>query len=199
MQRSGQQPGKADMPVIGEMRVPTFDPRSPRSRASSWAYLAARKLMTFDVTVVVWLESRNLRLPGIRDDEYTFRFLSPDDVCRLAVDESNDIPAQMAGRLRAERDYCMAAFSGERLASYAWFALDSIEAENNCGAQPKSGVAVSFPEQVAFLYKGFTHADFRGRKLHGEVIGRSLIALAPLGVEAAEDRDIRPELPHNLH
>jgi hypothetical protein len=90
----------------------------------------------------------------------------------------------MAERIAQGNDFCFAAMHGERLASYAWFALDSIEAEHNRGAQPKSGVAVSFPTSVAFLYKGFTHPDYRGRKLHGEVIGRALVELAPLGIDA---------------
>jgi hypothetical protein len=148
------------------------------------AYRAARKVMTLDVTVLVWLARQKLRLPGIDDASVAFQFLAPGDVRRHGRDEANGLVPEMGERIAAGNDFCFAAFCDGRLASYAWFALGSIEAEHNRGAEPNSGVAVSFPADVAFLYKGFTHPDFRGRKLHGEVIGRALLELEPRGIGA---------------
>ena len=138
--------------------------------------------MTLDVTVVVWLDRGKLRLPDIDEAGVSFRFLSAEDIRQLAVDDGLELHASMADRLEGSRDHCFAAFCGERLASYAWFARQSIEAQHNRGSQPKSGVSVSFPSHVAFLYKGFTHPEFRGRKLHGAAVGRGLLGLAPYGV-----------------
>jgi GNAT superfamily N-acetyltransferase len=154
------------------------------SELGELAYRAARKVMTLDVTVVVWLARAKLRLPGVDDAAFDFHFLSSDELRRLGDDAALGLAPAMAQRVAQGNDFCFAAMHGDNLASYAWFALDSIEAEHNRGAQPHSGVAVSFPTNVAFLYKGFTHPDYRGRKLHGEVIGRALVELAPLGIEA---------------
>lgn len=147
----------------------------------SLVYRALRKVMTLDVTIVVWLDREHLVLPKV-DPEFTFRFLTLSDVARLAANPANDLPAGLASRIRSGRDFCFAAFAGDGLASYAWFALGSIEAEHHRGPQPKSGVAVSFPPTVAFMYKGFTHPDFRGRQLYGAVVGQGLVALASRGV-----------------
>lgn len=153
------------------------------SQLGSIAYRAARKVMTLDVTAVVWLERSRLRLPDV-GGEFTFRLLSASDARALADDPANDIPGTMADRLHGDRDFCLAAFSADRLASYAWFAVGSIEAEHHRGPQPKSGVAVSFPSTVAFMYKGFTHPDFRGRKLYGAVVGHGLVGLKSCGVQS---------------
>lgn len=146
------------------------------SRVGLLAYRAARKVMTLDVTAVVWLERSRLSLPDAAGG-FTYRFLAESDVRELARDSANDLSADMAGRIAGGCDFCFAAFSGDRVASYAWFALGSIEAEHHRGPQPNSGVAVSFPAHVAFMYKGFTHPSFRGRKLYGAVVGRGLIGL----------------------
>lgn len=154
------------------------------SRFCSLAYRAARKVMTLDVTVVVWLKRESLRLPANDETRVAFQFLAPDEVEQHARDESTGLNPAMAERIAQGSDFCFAALEGARLVSYAWFALDSIEAEHNRGAEPASGVAVSFPTNVAFLYNGFTRPEYRGRKLHRAVIGRALLELAPLGIDA---------------
>lgn len=52
----------------------------------------------------------------------------------------------MAERIRAGRISYYAAFDGEKLAAFGWYALESIEAEHT------DGVAVSYPSDVAFMY-----------------------------------------------
>lgn len=139
--------------------------------------------MTLDVTVVVWLDRHRLVLPEI-DPDFKVRLLTAEDVRRLAADPTNDLPMTMAPRVDSGRDFCMAALAGDRLAAYAWFALGSIEAEHQRGPQPHSGVAVSFPPTVAFMYKGYTHPDFRGRRLYGAVLGQGLVALEAQGIKS---------------
>ena len=154
-----------------------------KSMVGSIVYRAARKVMTLDVTAAVWLDRHRLILPEL-EPELAVRFLTPADVQRLALDPANDLPAAMAPRAECGRDFCMAVLCGDRLAAYAWFALGSIEAEHQRGPQPNSGVAVSFPSAVAFMYKGYTHPDFRGCGLYGAVVGSGLVALEPHGVKS---------------
>ena len=92
------------------------------------------------------------------------------------------------GRTRPEfsqgANFCFAALHGADLAAYAWFALGSIEASNNRGRTERSGVALSFPNDVAFLYKGMTLPDYRGLGLYGHVNAMGLQALDAHGVRS---------------
>ena len=146
------------------------------------AYRLAQRLMRLDVTRVVWLESANFPEPA--GDGLAFRFLDAEEVRRHSRDPAHGLDASPADRLEGGQDFCFAAVDGERLAAYAWFALGSIEAENNRGRFENSGIAASFPEHVAFMYNGFTHPDYRGRGLYGQVNGLALRALSVHGVQS---------------
>lgn len=106
----------------------------------------------------------------------TFRFLTAGEVRHWAADPANDLDADMAARLDSGRDFCFAALAGERLAGYAWFALGQIEPEHSAGA------GISYPDDVAYLYKGYVHAGFRGRRLYAAIFSEALGALASRGV-----------------
>jgi hypothetical protein len=137
--------------------------------------------MTLDVTKVLWIDLASAPMP-LLDPAFEFQFLTSDDIGRFAQDASNGLDAALAQRLGGGRDFCLAALRSDRLAAYGWFALGSIEAQHNRGEQPNTGVAVSFPDDVAFAYGGFTHPDFRGQRLHAAVKLLGLRALAPRGV-----------------
>jgi GNAT superfamily N-acetyltransferase len=100
------------------------------------------------------------------------RWLTADDVRAYAVDPANDLDASMAERLDDGRNYCLAAFEGPRLANYSWYALDSIEPEHSFGA------GIRYPANTLYLYKAFTHGDFRGRQIHHRVVHQALRSFA---------------------
>ncbi|HEX4128932.1 MAG TPA: hypothetical protein VHZ24_02735 [Pirellulales bacterium] len=108
---------------------------------------------------------------------YEFRFLSPDDVWAFAADPANDLDAAMADRLVAGDDVCFAAIHGSRLANYNWYAFGGIEAEH------AMRVPMTLPAGFAYLYKGFTHPDYRGRGLNYATVLRALHALRDQGME----------------
>ena len=128
------------------------------------------------VVEVVWLESAGLKMSLEFDPKFEFRFLEAHEVAKFAEEPSNDLDAAMIDRAAGGRDLCFAAINDGRLAAYGWYALDAIEAEHNFG------VAMSYPSTVAYMYKGFTHPDFRGAKLHGVGMGLALKNLAQWGV-----------------
>jgi hypothetical protein len=128
------------------------------------------------VVELVWLEQSGLKLDLEFDPKYEFRFLKADEVAKFARDASNDLDSEMIKRAQGDRDLCFAALCDGRLAAYGWYALNSIEPEHNFG------VAMSYPSTVAYMYKGFTHPDFRGARLHGLGMGLALQNLADFGV-----------------
>jgi GNAT superfamily N-acetyltransferase len=112
--------------------------------------------------------------PGIEGLEY--RALTPAEVRAFAVDRSNDLDVAMADRLEAGCDWCFAALAGDRLVNYSWYALGSIESLH-------CHVALSFPADTVYLYKAFTHPDFRGAGVHRATFVRASRRLVTLGLQ----------------
>lgn len=137
-----------------------------------------RMAFGMQVVEVVWLDSDGLKLNLDADPKFEFRFLKAEEVAGFATDPANDLDAGMADRAAGGRDLCFAALCDGRLAAYGWYALDSIEAEHNFG------VAMSYRSTVAYMYKGFTHPEFRGARLHGLGMGLALRNLAMFGVSS---------------
>jgi hypothetical protein len=138
---------------------------------------AAQRCAALEVGRLLWLEAERAVPPANALGTFNFRFLSAEELPEWATDPVNDLDGRLADRLRRGRDFCFAALAGPRLAAYAWFALGSVEPEH-CG-----GVALSFPGDVAYTYKGFTCPEFRGLGLYGQVVHRGLQALADRGVD----------------
>ena len=127
------------------------------------------------------LDKSQLKAPEVKR-QFTFRLLNAAEVERLAADSVNELTVALAERMQAGRDLCLAAFAHEQLAAYVWLAIGSIEAEHNSGRTRRSGVAVSFPPDTAFVYKAFTRPDFRGQGLYPALLERSLSLLEARGV-----------------
>ncbi|MBI1312249.1 hypothetical protein GC176_13250 [bacterium] len=137
---------------------------------------AGKALYGRQVMELLWLESSRVKLSLEHDPKFEFRQLDTHEVAAYARDPANDLDAQMIDRAAGGRDLCFAWLCNGRLASYGWYAFDGIEAEHN------AGVALSYPSTVACMYKGFTHPDFRGARLHPIGMGLALQRLRRFGV-----------------
>jgi len=90
------------------------------------------------------------------------------DVVRLATAEEAKAlarePALKFGRMteaRVDRLYadghrCVRNLSGGKVAGYSWLGFGEIEI-------PRLGLAFQLRQHEGYIYKGFTHPDFRGR------------------------------------
>jgi RimJ/RimL family protein N-acetyltransferase len=148
--------------------------KADNGRRAAWEYVVDRiggRLLNLSVSEVVWLGLDDIKLAGDLPEGFEFRFLSADEVAAFAAPE-NELDERHVRRAQQGHDLCFAAISDERLAGYGWYALGSIEGEH-C-----DGVNLSFPSDVSYMYKGFTHPDFRGLRLHGFAMRLALEALA---------------------
>lgn len=154
-------------------------PRLCRQRGAPYAMLAldywiAHRLFGLAITRVF-----RLAAPAPMPSEaapFTFRPATAEEIRQWASDPINELPASMADRLAAGRDICLAAFHEGRLAAYAWFALQSIEAEHAIG------VGLHFPPTTAYFYKALTRPEYRGNRLYHALAAQGLRTLAALGV-----------------
>jgi ribosomal protein S18 acetylase RimI-like enzyme len=138
---------------------------------------SAQKLLRLEMNEMLWLEGAALPSAIEANSDFEFRFLTVDELAHFANDLANDLDAAFAARVSSGHDLCFAAIAQQgQLASYSWYALGSIEAEHHLG------VAMSLPADVAYMYKAFTHPDFRGRRLYGTIVAMALRSLARRGV-----------------
>jgi hypothetical protein len=110
------------------------------------------------------------------DPQFTFRFLTPEEIIAYSQDPTYYLVPELADRVRSGREMCFAALAGERLAAFGCYIP-----EWNSGDQA-GGVAMSYPADVAYMSFGFTHPDFRGARLHGLVMGLALREMSKRGI-----------------
>jgi hypothetical protein len=134
------------------------------------------KAFRASVHAVVWLDLKSLAEMAPPDPQFTFRFLSADEVEAFAGNPSYYIDPTLAEGVRSGHEHCFAAFAGDRLAAFGCYTLELVPPEQAAGA------AMSFPSDVAYMSYGFTHADFRGARLHGLIMGLALQELAKRGI-----------------
>lgn len=138
--------------------------------------IVLQRFFRTSINTVVWLELEAVAQMSCPDSQFTFRFLTADEVEAYSNDPVYHLNPQLVERVRGGRDLCFAALAGDRLAAFGWYALESIEPEHAGGA------AMSYPADVAYMYFGFTHPEFRGARLHGVGMALALQELAKRGV-----------------
>ena len=173
MDASAERAGEKPTGLIGRLRDKTA------ANGVSGAMTAAlnrllRKGAAIDLVHVLLLEGEVLAAPT--DASLEMRFLTSDEVRRYAAEPESELPPALAGRIDHGLDFCFAALSGDRLASYSWLALGSVEAEH------AAGVDLGLPAHMAYLYKAFTLPGFRGRRLYAATTAGAAKQLRETGI-----------------
>lgn len=148
------------------------------------AYRALTRVMHLDVTHLLMLRRETLFPIQPPRVNATFQFLSADDVRRFAQQPVNELDCELAERILRPTDYCIGATVNGELAAYSWYALGSIEAEFNRGASVSTGTSISFPSDMAFMYKGFVAPRYRGCGLYANLQRLALLEFSKSGVNA---------------
>lgn len=140
--------------------------------AGQWALDRVGKyILDIRISDFLCLERQRIQLAGAPPKEFEFRFLTAEEITRF-VSAEYELDERYIRRVAGGHDLCFAALYQDRLAAYGWYALGSVEAEH-C-----DNVALSFPADTTYMYKGFTHPDYRGQRLHGFAIRLAFEALA---------------------
>lgn len=107
------------------------------------------------------VDPRFLTLPA----NYRGLFLSEAMLQHYATDPRNEMPADFLEKALGKGDECYGIFDGERLISYGWYSRKPT------GIEPEE-LSLHFDPAYVYMYKGFTHEDYRGQRLHA--IGMNL-------------------------
>lgn len=124
----------------------------------------------FSITGIecVLLRIEKMKINTQIPEGFELRFLTEEEIENYSKDPENDLGDLMVGRIASGKDFCYAALSDNKLAAYGWYSLEDIEGLHNFG------IPISFPKNFSYMYKGFTHPEFRGKRLHSLLMGNAL-------------------------
>jgi hypothetical protein len=98
-------------------------------------------------------------------ESLTGGFLSEPMIRRFAADDENGMSRAFVEEALAKGDECYGILSQDALVSYGWYSKQPTRID-----PPE--LLLEFSKDYIYMYKGYTHIDSRGQRLHG--IGMSL-------------------------
>ncbi len=172
------------MPLLQNLRDKTM--KANRIRRDFGLRVALRHLTgsvgdalcRFEATTIVWLERADLSIPLDLPDDTEMRFLTANEVATFSQFPEYDLHESLVQKAFAGTDLCFAGLVDGQLASYGWYSLATEIPVR------ESGQLMHVPPNAAYMHNGFTHPDFRGRRLHGIGMGRALNELSNRGITA---------------
>lgn len=111
------------------------------------------------------------------DASYRFGFLSEEELVRFRKDAPQELPLAFIKDAIARGDRCFGVVDGRRLASFTWY--------SNQPTNMSDELQVSFDPSYVYTYKGYTHPDYRGQRLHGKGMARACIAYGQMNYAGA--------------
>ncbi len=106
------------------------------------------------------------------DLPYATRFLDQHELLGLPNREPT-LGTKFVHEALARGDRCYAILDRDRIAAYGWYSTRPTAA----GAD----LHLHFDPAFVYMYKGFTHPDYRGQRLHGIGMARALRAVTDEG------------------
>jgi hypothetical protein len=107
---------------------------------------------------------------------YRAEFLDEATVWRYSRHPDYDLNEESVRRAVAAKDECFAILDGDTLAAYGWYSRSSP-------FHVSDTLKLHFDPQWAYMYRGFTHAAYRGQRLHAIGMTMALEALRARGAK----------------
>jgi hypothetical protein len=93
------------------------------------------------------------------DARYTCLFIAPERLRELGRDAENEMPPRFLDEALGKGDECYGIIEDEKVASYGWYARTPTALE-------LPDLRLHFSTEYVYMYKGFTHPEHRGQRLH---------------------------------
>jgi hypothetical protein len=139
------------------------------------AYRAANKLTETLVLKGMTLTMATVDPTFLKEGaEYQWGFLDRETLIRaLGQGAEKDMDAGFIERALAKGDRCYGALADGKIASYGWY--------STLGTEVTSDLTLEFDPEWAYMYKGYTLPEFRGKRLHGMGMARAMKAYSDEG------------------
>lgn len=120
------------------------------------------------------VQLRDVRDPTLFEAPgFEARFVSEDELWKYARDRAHQITTEFLRTALARGDRCYALFDGETLAAYGWY--------SDLAAPLDEHFVLHFDRGWTYMYKGYTMAAYRGKRLHAVGMCGALRALTDEG------------------
>ena len=108
------------------------------------------------------------------DEKYRGLFLNEVTLREFAERPDYDLSKSFLSEALAKGDECYGFLNGGELASYGWYS-------NKPTAIDPPDLVLHFNDQFIYMYKGFTHVNYRGQRLHAIGMTQALEAYLARG------------------
>ena len=154
---------RIDRPVAPDIMLRRTVVTARRFGARGTVYRAALKAVNTVALVKILrgvsvekVAAEFLQLP----ERFTAGFLTPDTIRLYAADSDIGMPPAFVDEALAKGDECYGILNGDTLVSYGWYSIRPTRID-----PPE--LLLEFDTEYIYMYKGYTHPDFRGHRLHG--------------------------------
>ena len=120
-------------------------------------FLKIFKAMRLDIVNPEYLEA---------SQQLAWQFFSKSQLQALAENPAHDITPEFLREALEKGDECYGALDGQVLASYGWYSDKPTATSDD--------LTVYYSPEYIYMYKGFTHPDYRGKRLHAIGMNRAL-------------------------
>jgi hypothetical protein len=128
----------------------------------------ANRVMFLKVLKCVTIETPNPEFLNC-DGNYRGMFLEPELLRKFSAFPEYELPRSFLDRALAKGDECYGFLDGDVLAAYGWYSRKPTETDWR-------GLMIHFDDEHIYMYKGFTHPNHRGKRLHAVGMSRALEA-----------------------
>jgi ribosomal protein S18 acetylase RimI-like enzyme len=135
---------------------------------------AINRLFLFKILRVVVLEAANLQAET-QDSKFRFEFLDESTLRRFATCRGYELSSNFLDWALSRKDRCYGIFDGTTLTSYGWFSAKPTRIE-------PPDLILRFDHRFGYVYKLFTHPDYRGRRLVAMGLTHALAASLTSGL-----------------
>jgi hypothetical protein len=108
------------------------------------------------------------------DEKYRGMFLSESMLNEFAERPEYELSKKFLRQALGKGDQCYGFLNGDALAAYGWYSNKPTEID-----PPE--LVLHFNDQFIYMYKGFTHVNYRGQRLHAIGMTRALEAYLARG------------------
>ncbi len=99
-------------------------------------------------------------------EQYTYQILTAEQIAHFSHVPQNNLPEEFLQYAAAKGDECYAILDGDRLAAYGWYSWKPTRLSRE--------LTLTFSPKWVYMYRGFTHPDYRGQRLHAIGMARAL-------------------------
>jgi len=115
------------------------------------------------------VDPKNLK----NDEKYTHQFLSKDALVEFSKHKEYELSEDFIQETLGKGDGCFGILEKDTLASYGWYSNRPTPISND--------LTLHFLKDYIYMYKGFTHHQYRGLGLHAIGMSKALEAYSTRG------------------